>query len=83
MTKCLNPAAVAAGGNYTTREMREIVEFAARINAPNVTEAEKQWVILFARHFVDAFEGGQLPPEAPIQEVIAEETPPVQAGLLL
>lgn len=63
MTKCLNAAAVAAGGNYTTGEMREIVDFASRVNVPNVTDAEKQWLVLFARHFVDALEGGQLQPE--------------------
>ncbi|NJM81686.1 MAG: hypothetical protein HC844_03640 [Tabrizicola sp.] len=62
MTKCLNPAAVAAGGNYTTGEMREIVAFSARVNAPNVSEAEKQWLVLFARHFVDVLEGEQPQP---------------------
>jgi hypothetical protein len=43
--------------------MREIADLAGRINAPNVTDAEKQWVVLVARHFIDALEGGARPPE--------------------
>lgn len=81
MTKCLDPAAVAAGGNYTTREMREIVDFAGRINAPNVTAAEKQWVVLFARHFVDVLEGGALPPEPAVLDGIVDDD--LLNGLLL
>ena len=82
MTKCLNPTAVAAGGNYTTGGMREIVQFAARINAPNITEGEKQWLVLFARHFVDAFEGGTLLPEVQIEDVVNLEGPALLTGLV-
>lgn len=53
MTECLNTVAVAADTKYTTEEMREIVGFAARINSPEVDASKKQWLTLFARHFVD------------------------------
>lgn len=67
MARCLNSQAVPAGTNFSTGEMREIVEFAGRIDAPSVSEAEKQWLVLFARHFVDDLSGA----------------PNVGAGLLL
>jgi hypothetical protein len=51
--KCLDAVSVQVGGNYATGEMREIVDFAARLNTPGVTDAEIQWLVLFARHFVD------------------------------
>lgn len=53
MARCLNAQAVPVGTNFSTGEMREIVEFAGSINAPDVSDAEKQWLIFFARHFVD------------------------------
>ena len=56
MAKCLDAVAVPVGGNYATGEMREIVDFASRLNVANVSDAEKQWLVLFARHFVDELE---------------------------
>lgn len=53
MARCLNATPVPVGSNFTTGEMREIIEFASSLNAPNVTDAEKQWLVMFARHFVD------------------------------
>ena len=52
--------------------MREIVQFASRVNAPNVTKAEKQWLVLFARHFVDVLEGSQLLPDLPVRDTVPE-----------
>ncbi|MCT4555860.1 MAG: hypothetical protein N4A53_14320 [Pelagimonas sp.] len=56
MAKCLDAVAVPPGGNYSTGEMREIVDFASRLNVADVSDAEKQWLVLFARHFVDKLE---------------------------
>ena len=53
MAKCMNALAVPVGGQFTTREMAEIVEFAGSLDLPGVPDAEKQWMVLFARHFVD------------------------------
>lgn len=53
MAKCMETMAVPPGGNFTTGEMREIVEFAGALDAPGIPEGEKQWLVLFARHFVD------------------------------
>jgi hypothetical protein len=53
MAKCMNALAVPVGSQFTTREMDEIVDFAGRLDAPDVPEGEKQWLVLFARHFVD------------------------------
>lgn len=53
MARCMETLEVPPGSNFTTGEMSEIVEFAAAIDAPDVSEAEKQWLVLFARHFVD------------------------------
>jgi hypothetical protein len=53
MAKCLNTNAVRPEGNYATGQMREIVEFASGLNTLGVSDAEKQWLVLFARHFVD------------------------------
>lgn len=58
MAKCLDSVAVPPDGNYSTGEMREIVDFADRLNVANVTDSEKQWLVLFARHFVDELEAG-------------------------
>jgi hypothetical protein len=55
MAKCLNSIAVPTGGNYSTGQMREIVEFASGLNTPGISDAEKQWLVLFARHFIDQF----------------------------
>ncbi|WP_405110161.1 hypothetical protein [Phaeobacter sp. BS52] len=59
MAKCLNAEAVPPGGNYSTGEMREIVDFASRLHVPHVSDAEKQWLVLFARHFVDKLEANE------------------------
>lgn len=59
MAKCLNAVAVPPGGNYSTGEMREIVDFASRLNVADVSDAEKQWLVLFARHFVDELEANE------------------------
>jgi hypothetical protein len=53
MAKCMEALAVPVGSEFTTREMAEIVAFAESIDAPNVSTAEKEWLVLFARHFVD------------------------------
>jgi len=53
MAKCMDALAVPVGGGFTTGEMAEIVEFADRLDVPDVPDAEKQWMVLFARHFVD------------------------------
>lgn len=53
MAKCMDAMAVPMGSNFTTGEMAEIVQFAGRVDAPGVSDAEKQWLVLFARHFVD------------------------------
>jgi len=53
MVKCLNPTAVAPTVNFATGEMREIIDFSARVNAQGISDAEKQWLVLLARHFVD------------------------------
>lgn len=53
MAKCLNAQAVPVGTNFSTHEMHEIVDFASRLDVPDVPESEKQWLVLFARHFVD------------------------------
>ena len=55
MAKCMNVLAVPMGGDFTTGEMAEIVEFADRLDVPSVPVAERQWLVLFARHFVDEF----------------------------
>lgn len=56
MAKCLNAVAVPLGGNYSTGEIREIINFASRLDVADVSDAEKQWLVLFARHFVDELE---------------------------
>jgi len=53
MAKCLNALAVPVGSEFTTGEMAEIIDFAGRLDAEGISDAEKQWLILFARHFVD------------------------------
>lgn len=53
MAKCMEALAVPIGSNFSTGGMNEIIEFAAKIDAPEVPEAEKQWLVMFARHFVD------------------------------
>jgi len=60
MAKCLDAVAVPPGGNYSTGEMHEIVDFASRLNVADVSDAEKQWLVLFARHFVDKLEGNDV-----------------------
>ena len=53
MVRCLGGIAVAPTANFTTGEMSSIVAFSARIQAAGISEAEKQWLVLLARHFVD------------------------------
>ncbi|WP_159642256.1 hypothetical protein [Sphingorhabdus sp. 109] len=53
MAKCLKALPVPIASQFTTGEMKDIVEFADRIDVPDISEAEKQWLVLFARHFVD------------------------------
>jgi len=53
MAKCMEALAVPAGSVFTTREMQEIVDFAASLDVPEVSDAEKQWLVFFARHFAD------------------------------
>lgn len=53
MARCMNALAVPIGSHFTTGEMAEIIEFASRLLVPEVSVAEKQWLTLFARHFVD------------------------------
>lgn len=53
MAKCMDAMAAPIGSNFTTGEMPEIIEFASRLQVPEVSDAEKQWLVLFARHFVD------------------------------
>jgi hypothetical protein len=53
MAKCLNALAVPVGSEFTTGEMAELIDFAGRLDVPGISDAEKQWLVLFARHFVD------------------------------
>lgn len=53
LARCMETLAVPLGSEFTTGEMAEIVEFAGSLDAPGVSDAEKQWLVLFARHFVD------------------------------
>lgn len=54
MMKCLNVVASSSGqANFTTDGMLEIQEVAHEIEVDGISEAEKQWLLLFARHFVD------------------------------
>lgn len=50
---CLDTTAVPPNGSYTTEQMNEIVDFSTGLNGHAATEAQKQWFVLFARHFVD------------------------------
>ena len=53
MAKCMEALAVPVGSTFTTREMQAIIDFAALVDVPEVSDAEKQWLVLFARHFAD------------------------------
>ncbi|MEM9500603.1 MAG: hypothetical protein AAF941_02035 [Pseudomonadota bacterium] len=53
MAKCMDALAVPPGSNFTTGELAKIIEFANQIDVPAVSDAEKQWLVMFARHFVD------------------------------
>jgi hypothetical protein len=53
MAKCMDALAAPVGSHFTTGEMPEIIEFASRLQVPEVSDAEKQWLVLFARHFAD------------------------------
>ena len=53
MAKCMDALAVPVGSEFTTGEMTAIIDFASRLDAPGISDAEKQWLVLFARHFVD------------------------------
>ncbi len=54
MMKCLNVAASPhVQANFTTDGMSEIIQVAEKIKVAGIGEAEKQWLLLFARHFVD------------------------------
>lgn len=53
MAKCLNTVSVPADSNFTIGEMREIMQFSEQLNTPDISDGEKQWLVLLARHFVD------------------------------
>lgn len=53
MARCMHTLAVPVGTNFTTGQMSEIVHFADSLDVPEVSDAEKQWLVMFARHFVD------------------------------
>lgn len=53
MAKCLDALEVPLQSTFTTGEMAEIVTFADSIDVEGISKAEKQWLVFFARHFVD------------------------------
>lgn len=53
MAKCMQALAVPIGAEFTTGQLAEIVRFADSLDVPEVSAAEKQWLVMFARHFVD------------------------------